>query len=301
MLRELKTLIAVARYGTFAAAGVRIGLTQSAISSQMQRLEEDLGIQLFLRTGRSAILNAAGHQAVELATQMLELYGRMGKEAGSAALRGTVRVAAIQSAQSRLMPGTLALLQDRHPDIHVKLSAGSSLPIVGQIDSGEMDIGILVAPPFDLSHELQWRPLMREPFVLITPKREHGSNWRQLIQEQPFLLYERQSFGGRQVMRFLKQEHLEPQVCVEVEEIDTIVDLVSQGLGVSLVPSPRARWDVRRIPLDNDSLYRDIGFVVKSDLPNPGPVRALANALIESAGSQPDAHPDLVRGGVTLA
>jgi len=63
VLRELKTFLAVVRWGTFAAAGSRIGLTQSAVSAQMQRLEEALGAPLFTRTGRSATLNEAGEEA----------------------------------------------------------------------------------------------------------------------------------------------------------------------------------------------------------------------------------------------
>ena len=73
MLRELKTFIAVARHGTFAGAGERIGLTQSAVSAQIQRLEESLGFQLFDRTGRSATLNAAGRDTLALAEHIVTL------------------------------------------------------------------------------------------------------------------------------------------------------------------------------------------------------------------------------------
>ena len=58
MIRELKTLIAVAQHGTFAAAGQRIGLTQAAVSAQMKRLEAELGVALFERSGRAAMRNA---------------------------------------------------------------------------------------------------------------------------------------------------------------------------------------------------------------------------------------------------
>ena len=70
MLRELQTFIAVARHGTFAGAGAHIGLTQSAVSAQMQRLEAHLGVTLFDRTGRSATLNKAGRRTLELADKL---------------------------------------------------------------------------------------------------------------------------------------------------------------------------------------------------------------------------------------
>ena len=73
MLRELQTLLAVAQHGTFAAAGERIGLTQGAVSAQIQRLEEELGFPLFDRTGRSATLNAAGRETLARAQEIVSL------------------------------------------------------------------------------------------------------------------------------------------------------------------------------------------------------------------------------------
>src|SRR3954463_731546 len=78
MIRELKTLMAVAREGTFAAAGEQIGLTQAAVSAQMQRLEAGLGFGLLDRPGGSARLNAMGHQTLEQAQQLLALYSNLG-------------------------------------------------------------------------------------------------------------------------------------------------------------------------------------------------------------------------------
>lgn len=100
MLRELKTFIAVARHGTFAGAGERIGLTQSAVSAQIQRLEESLGFQLFDRTGRSATLNAAGRDALALAEHIVTLYDRLGEQASGSEQRGLVRIGAIASVQA---------------------------------------------------------------------------------------------------------------------------------------------------------------------------------------------------------
>ena len=77
MLRELKTFVTVARLGTFAAAGQQVGLTQSAVSAQMRVLEQHLGVRLFDRSGRAAVLNAAGRHALPLAEQMLALYAQM--------------------------------------------------------------------------------------------------------------------------------------------------------------------------------------------------------------------------------
>ena len=75
MIRELKTLIAVAQHGTFAAAGQHIGLTQAAVSAQMKRLEAALGVALFERSGRAAVLTKRGQETLQQAQALIALYG----------------------------------------------------------------------------------------------------------------------------------------------------------------------------------------------------------------------------------
>ena len=107
MLRELKTFVAVARHGTFAAAGQQVGLTQSAVSAQMRVLEQGLGVRLFERSGRSAVLNAAGRHALPLAEQMLGLYAQMALPTSAAEWQGELKVGAIATLQTGLLPEAL--------------------------------------------------------------------------------------------------------------------------------------------------------------------------------------------------
>ena len=97
MLTELKTLIAVARYGTFAAAGDRIGLTQSAVSGQMKRLEELLGKQIFVRTGRAATLNETGNLVLVKASDILRMADTLIHAIDTKHQTGRLRVGAIAS------------------------------------------------------------------------------------------------------------------------------------------------------------------------------------------------------------
>src|ERR1700730_1923747 len=83
MLRELQTFLAVRRWGTFTAAAKGLGMTQSAVSDHMQRLEEFTGVQLFPRTGRSATLNAAGDALLPLAEEAMQLTERMRARSGA--------------------------------------------------------------------------------------------------------------------------------------------------------------------------------------------------------------------------
>ncbi|OEC33312.1 DNA-binding transcriptional regulator, LysR family [Pseudomonas cuatrocienegasensis] len=236
MLRELKTFVMVARHGTFAAAGQQVGLTQSAVSAQMRVLEQGLGVRLFDRSGRAAVLNAAGRHALPLAEQMLTLYGQMARPATLAEWQGELKVGAIASVQTGLLPEALPAFRQAAPRVELKLVPGVSLKLLSQVDAGELDLALLIKPPFDLPKELLQVSLAREPFVLITPLTVAGEDPLQILAEQPFVRYDRSSFGGRQVSQFLREQRLQVHEALELDELDAIVRMVECGLGVSLIP-----------------------------------------------------------------
>ena len=262
MLRELKTFIAVTRHGTFAAAGMHIGLTQSAVSAQIRQLEQALGVPLFDRTGRQATLNAAGLRALPLAKEILETFNRMAVPVDANEYRGELKVGAITTAQTGVLPQALVRLRQAAPAVECKLIPGVSLELLSQVDAGELDSAIIIRPPFDLPKELHVQVLRKEPFVLIVPDTLAGDNPLQLLATQPHVRYDRASFGGRLVSRFLREQKLDVQVALELDELEAIVKMVECGLGVSLIPQA-GLWlerspKVRIIPLGSLTFYREI-------------------------------------------
>src|SRR5690242_2712705 len=135
MIRELRTLLAVAREGTFAGAGDRIGLTQAAVSAQMQRLEAELGAALFDRTGRTARLNALGRQTLARAQEIVRLYDGLGQRAASGAQAAPVSVGAIASVERAMLPEVLARFHKRHAG-YIRVVPGVSLRLLELVDAG---------------------------------------------------------------------------------------------------------------------------------------------------------------------
>lgn len=236
MLRELKTFVRVARHGTFAGAGQQLGLSQSAVSAQMRVLEESLGVRLFDRSGRAAVLNAAGRHALPLAEQMIGLYGQMALPTAAADWQGELRIGAIATLQTGLLPEALPRFRRAAPRVDLKLVPGVSLGLLSQVDAGELDLALMIKPPFELPKELLEIPLAREPFVLIAPLDVEGDDPLQLLAEQPFVRYDRASFGGRLVSRFLREQHVQVHDTLELDEVEAIARMVECGLGVSLLP-----------------------------------------------------------------
>jgi len=236
MLRELKTFVMVARHGTFAAAGQQVGLTQSAVSAQMRVLEQSLGVRLFDRSGRNAVLNAAGRHALPLAEQMLALYTQMALPTSAAEWQGELRVGAIATLQTGLLPEALPRFRAAAPRVELTLVPGVSLNLLSQVDAGELDLALLIKPPFELPKELLQVSLAREPFVLIAPLETDGDDPLRLLSEQPFVRYDRRSFGGRRVSQFLREQRLNVREALELDELEAIVRMVECGLGVALIP-----------------------------------------------------------------
>jgi DNA-binding transcriptional LysR family regulator len=283
MIRELKTLIAVAREGTFAAAGEQIGLTQAAVSAQMQRLEAELGFELFDRTGRSARLNAMGHQTLEQAQQLLALYSNLGSS--NAGQRATVllNIGAIASVQRSLLPDVLGKFHKQVPGCRTRVVPGLSMELLNQVDAGDIAMAAIIRPPFSLHGDLRWSTLAHEPFRLLVPRHVDGNDWSELLSREPFVRYDRASFGGRQVDRFLRAAHLNVQQVCELDELDAIVRLVANGVGVALVPqtATHRRWPaaVRAIDLGAHTFHRDIGLVHRANRSLSEPARLFAQLI----------------------
>jgi DNA-binding transcriptional LysR family regulator len=283
MIKELKTLIAVAREGTFAAAGNKIGLTQAAVSAQIQRLEAELGFELFDRKGRSAHLNRMGHQILLQAQELLRLYDSLGSTTVGLPPSVLVNIGAIASVQRSYLPDALAKFHQHCPQCRSRVVPGLSMELVNLVDAGEIDMAVIIRPPFSLQSDLRWTTLALEPYRLIVPRDMPGDDWTQLLSSQPFIRYDRSSFGGRQVDRFLRQMHFTLREVCELDELEAIIKLVENGVGVALVPqtAPDFVWPagVRVLDLGQHTFHRDIGLVHRSRQTFTEPVRMLAELI----------------------
>lgn len=268
MLEELRTFIAVAKCGSFAAAASKVGLTQSAVSGQIRRLEASLGMPLFDRTGRSVVLNEVGHRILARAEEVVALYSRIGETAQEKPTRVTLRIGLITSfAQSPMLGRILKIHQEAFPDSELKLLLGPSLYLMDQLEAGGLDLAVVVRPPFDMPPDIGWKLLSKEPFVVLAPKSARTSDWRQILRSYPFLRYDRKSFGGRRIERFLHAEKITVRDFVELDDIQGLICMVSSGLGVTVVPATEAYrpfpTSVRMISLDKAVFYREVGIILR--------------------------------------
>ncbi|NMP28312.1 LysR family transcriptional regulator [Rahnella sp. SAP-1] len=290
MLRELKTFIAVTQDGTFAAAGQRIGLTQSAVSAQIRGLEDYLGMPLFDRSGRTAVLNATGNRILPMAEQILQIFADMSQPETLNDFRGVIKIGAISTFQTGMLPAVLVRLHQQAPALETKLIPGVSFNLLTQVDAGNIDLAIVIKPGFPLPKDLYSETLLREPFVLIAPTETVAEDPLLLLRERPFIRYDRTSFGGRLVTQFLRSQRLEPKVALEIDEIDAIVKMVESGLGVALVPLA-GLWlernaHLRVIPLAEMTFHRELILVMRHSNRQSALHLLITRCLHEVAGAE---------------
>jgi DNA-binding transcriptional LysR family regulator len=271
MIRELKTLLAVAREGTFAAAGQKIGLTQAAVSAQMQRLQAELGVTLFERTGRSARLTAMGRQTLVQAGELIALYNALGSRKTGGAPSVLLTIGAIASVQRSLLPDVLTRFHREYRSCRTRVMPGLSADLIDAVDAGELDMAVIIRPPFSLHGDLRWTTLAHEPFRLLVPRQVASNDWAQIL-----------------ATRFLRTAHVHVQDICEVDELDAIVRMVARGVGVALMPQTAAhrRWPaaVRAVDLGPHTFHRDIGLAHRSQRSLSEPVQRLLQLVREAYG-----------------
>jgi DNA-binding transcriptional LysR family regulator len=268
-IRTLKTFLAVARHGSFAAAGKEIGLTAAAVGLQIRALEADLRQGLFDRSGRSIVLNTAGRSMVARVQELVSSYEALAARGNGEQLSGTVVMGALVSALMGAFADALWSLKRRHPGLEVTLLAGMSADFALKVDRGELDAAIVTQPPQRLPSTLRWTALYSEPMVLIVPRRPHfelAAAPLDVLAQAPFMRFDRQTWTGHLVNDALAQCGARVKEGMELNSVEAIVALVRQGFGVSIVPRlANVQWSRDRalqvLPLPGVDVQRHVGLL----------------------------------------
>ncbi len=267
----LATLDAILRRGSFAAAAEEVGVTPSAVSLQMKRLEEHLGQPLFVRAGRVARPTPV---AQELARSMRDALSAMEgmRLKSTPEVSGRVVVGTIRTVQSSTLPVALLEVQRRYPQLVVRAVQGASSDLLQDLKDGTIDAAVIIRPSGTMAR-LHWHALAHERFVLIAPPASRGNSLSELLKTYGLVQFDISSDTGRIAARSLHRIAPGARGAVEVDSIDTIVALVSAGMGISIVPKPRhpisSVHPVREIGLGGHAPSREIAFVSRAlDLDN---------------------------------
>ena len=236
-LRQLEYFVAVARHRHFTRAAEALYVTQPALSQQIRRLEQELGLQLLARTPQGVEVTAAGQDLLARAEAILGdvAAARSAMDEHAGVLRGSVRVAAAAGEALRL-PAELAAFHREHPGVRIALRQGSPREIVELLRRGAADLAVLALA--EAPEGLDATPLADEPLRLIAaPGAVEGSVAISALRELPLILAERGTALRETVMAACADAGFGPIPPFEVADPVTARFLAHSGLGASVVPA----------------------------------------------------------------
>ncbi|MQB07310.1 LysR family transcriptional regulator [Agrobacterium tumefaciens] len=262
--RFVQTLLMVIDCGSIAEAARRMNLTPSAVVQRVKALEDEIGQPLVQRSGHSMQPTAAGAAIAPQARRLLEVEGDLKAVASSDQEVGLLRIGAVNSALTGLVPDIMITLQKKRPGIDLYLLPGMSNDLYRSVNDGVLDAALMVQPHFAMPKTLHWTPLREEPILLITPNALPDTDPKKILRSESFIRYDRNHWGGRVVDQYLRQAKIQPREQSELDSLEAITVLVSRGLGVALIPDWLPPWPertfVRRIILPN-APKRTIGLL----------------------------------------
>lgn len=260
----MQSFVAVVEAGSFAEAARRLDLTSAAIAARIKALEDDLGVALLQRSGRSVKPTESGIRILEgtrFVIRKVRDLRAMAMEGGQA---GELRIGCFVSAMSNVLPPILKRLYGVYPSVSIFVTPGASVDLCRQVANGELDAAIVVEPQFAVPKNCMWQAFMEEPLVVLAPGSLKDEEAHHLLATQPFIRYDRAVYGGQLADRYLRDHQIRPKQRLEIDSLLAIASLVHEGLGVSLIPDWSSMWtslDIARIPLPGRAPVRRNGLV----------------------------------------
>jgi len=237
-ISQLRALFAVAEYGNFSEAALHLELSQSAVSHAIASLEDELGVLLLSRGRHGAHLTPVGERVIDYARQVLQLLGAMVKEANleKGLHGGSVRIACFRSVGTHVLPAVIAQFRRRFPEIAVTINEHFDyLGVEEALREGRADIGFTILPA---GSEFEIWEILRDEFIVLLPPtaklQTAKITWEQLAVYPLILPLTNACYAP--IRKQLQALEFPLNVAYEVGEDSTMVGMVLQGLGATIMP-----------------------------------------------------------------
>lgn len=285
--RQLKSLIAIASHGTFARAAEVVHLTPSAVSQQIQSLEQELNVQLFERSSRPPKLTPHGMQVLEMARDMLRLAEDTRASLQGERISGTLMLGSVRSSALDLLPAAIMRMRNLYPELKTNLRVSLSANLISDVASGRLDAAV-VAEHVSIPTSLRWSPFLREPLLLIAPAGTLPGDPRELMATLPFIRFRSAVPLANLIDTEISRMGITTNDIAEIDTIGSIMTCVRQGMGISVVPHlalQGAGEDVlMRLPFGTPQVERQIGIVERLVSPRSDIIARLHQVLAEVCG-----------------
>jgi DNA-binding transcriptional LysR family regulator len=294
-LRPLRQFVAVAEELHFGRAAARLHMTQPPLSMAIQALERTLGAVLFVRSQRSVALSPAGSALLPEARRLLAAADDLPRLAQSAAAgrSGRLRLAFVSSIAYGPLPGWLRSFRETEPGVQLQLREATLDVQLAAFAADEIDAGFVLHAPGAAPPGLAAWLALAEPMVLALPSSHPQAARKSIdfaaIAGEPLVIFPRviapSVFDA--VLGFYRDRGTTPYIAQEAIQMQTIVNLVSAGIGVAWVPASLKqlrRPGVVYKPLQGESLRCETSLVWRE---GAAPVVARFVAQVQTSPAEP--------------
>lgn len=278
-LTQLELFKAVAEEGSITAAAQRLHRVPSNLTTRVKQLEQELGVDLFIREKLRLRLSAAGHTFLDYARRILELVEEARQATSGSEPQGIFTLGSLESTAAVRIPALLAGYHQRYPKVELALSTGPSGDMIDGVVSGRLSAAFVDGP---LRHpELEGIELFEEEMVLITPTSHAAVERAQDVSGKTVYAFRQNCSYRRHFESWFKADLATPGKIFEMESYHGMLACVTAGAGIAMVPRsmlesmPGSR-NVNAYPLGEAFRYLNIWLAWRRGQRSPA-----LNALIE--------------------
>ncbi|MFD2383207.1 LysR family transcriptional regulator, partial [Paenibacillus xanthanilyticus] len=272
-LKQLEYFLAICRELHFTRAAEKLGIAQPSLSQQIRLLEHEVGTPLFDRIGKRIALTEAGGllqtHALHVFHELAQAKAAIGELQGLK--RGTLKLGALPSVVSDLLPPALARFHARYPTIELTVQDARTGEIIDRLIRNELDIGIVMSAGLDGNVDLFERmPLYRDELVFAVPT-EHplavrGSLPLTALEDTPAILFPTPYVLRRQLDEACVSLGFKLKPVLEMTTMEALLRMVATGVGLSIVPASAVRTSggaVRAIPLEGSAIMTEVALIYR--------------------------------------
>lgn len=306
-LRQLRYFDALARHGHFGRAAEACAISQPALSMQIKEMEEALGGMLLERSARQVTLTRFGEEIVERVRDILRSVEELGDFARAAHDRftGRLHIGMIPTVAPYLLPKVIGNLSRNYPELDIQVREALTPRLIQELAEGRLDTAILALPVSEPS--LTEVALFSENFLLVRPREDERTPVpsSEMLREMRLLLLEEGHCFRDQALSFCKKQSSAPREMLDANSLSTLVQMVSAGIGVTLIPEMAVAVETRSASVSvarfkNPQPSRTIGMVWRKTSPLARQLLQISEVVCQSAGkargrSRPSGAPSPTR------
>jgi LysR family hydrogen peroxide-inducible transcriptional activator len=292
-VRQLECLVAVADQGSFRKAAAALGISQPALSAQVQAVEDLLTVQVFERDRRAVLVTPAGEDVIGRARLALEAIDAVSDAARRRAepLVGPLRLGVIPTVAPYWLPALLPAVRKRFPRLELILREDQTARLLAQLAAGQIDAALLALP---VPGDFTCATIAREDFLLAAPRgadilKKRGRLTERDLADETVLLLEDGHCLRDQALAVCSRGGAHESMEVRATSLPTLVQMVAGGMGITLLPEAAAdtlvqpRGPVEVVELGKPPPGRTLGLVWRTSSARLREFRLLAEVMTDEA------------------